>query len=79
MTICPACVEVLERWEVRVVMLAGIFAAVIGPSAIFVSFAELKMNASLEISKTMLRFTDLHGELRLTWPRCAVSVSIRDG
>jgi hypothetical protein len=48
-----------------VVMLAGIFAAVIGPSAIFVSLAELKMNAGFEISKTVLRFNDLDGELEI--------------
>jgi len=44
------------------VMLAGIFAAVIGFSAIFVSFAELQRNASLEISKDVVRFNDLQGE-----------------
>ncbi len=47
------------------VILAGIFAAVIGFSAIFVSFAELQRNASLEISKDLLRFNDLHAELEI--------------
>ena len=46
-------------------MLAGIFAAVIGFSAIFVSLAELQRNASVEISKDVLRFNDLHGELEI--------------
>jgi hypothetical protein len=46
-----------------VVMLAGIFAAVIGFSAVFVSFSELQRNnASLEISRDVLRFNDLHVE-----------------
>ena len=48
-----------------VVMLAGIFGAVIGFSAIFVSFGELQRNASLEISKDALRFNDLHVELEI--------------
>ncbi len=42
--------------------IAGIFAAVIGFSAIFVSFAELQRNASFEVSKAALRFNDLHVE-----------------
>jgi len=46
-------------------MLAGIFGAVIGFSAIFVSFGELQRNASLEISKDALRFNDLHVELEI--------------
>jgi uncharacterized membrane protein YdbT with pleckstrin-like domain len=47
------------------VMLAGIFAAVIGFSAILVSFAELQRNASLEVSKDVLRFNDLQAELEI--------------
>jgi hypothetical protein len=47
------------------VMLAGVFTAVIGFSAIFISFAELRSSASLEISKDVLRFNDLHGELEI--------------
>ncbi len=46
-------------------VLAGIFAAVIGFSAILVSFAELQRNASLEISKDLLRFNDLHAEVEI--------------
>ncbi len=47
------------------VILAGIFAAVIGFSAVLVSFAELQKNASLEISKDVLRFNDLNAELEI--------------
>jgi len=47
------------------VILAGIFAAVIGFSAILVSFAELQRNASLEVSKDMLRLNDLNAELEI--------------
>ncbi len=47
------------------VILAGIFAAVIGFSAIFVSFAELHRKASLEVSENVLRFNDLHAELEI--------------
>ena len=48
-----------------IVILAGIFAAVIGFSAIFVSFAELQPNASVEISKDVLRFNDLQAEVEI--------------
>jgi uncharacterized membrane protein YdbT with pleckstrin-like domain len=48
-----------------IVILAGIFAAVIGFSAIFVSFAELQPNASVEISKDVLRFNDLQAEVEV--------------
>lgn len=41
------------------VALAGIFAALIGLSAIIVSFREIESNASFEISKTKLRFNDI--------------------
>jgi hypothetical protein len=129
MTTCPACGEVLERWEIRctrcvvstaipdswyiliagqslsyrlarsitmavggalagavafvtalgilallplalngtvlavfqvVVALAGIIGALIGFSAILVSFGELQMHSTFEISKAMIRFNDLH-------------------
>ncbi len=47
------------------VMLAGIFAAVIGFSAILVSFAELPRKASLEVSENVLRFNDLQAEVEI--------------
>jgi hypothetical protein len=47
------------------VILAGIFAAVIGFSGILVSLAELQRNASFEISKATLRFSDFHIELEI--------------
>ncbi|MGA7325630.1 MAG: hypothetical protein WBX25_14345 [Rhodomicrobium sp.] len=43
-----------------VVTLGGVLAAVIGFSAIAVSFGELQRNASFEVSKEVLRFNDLH-------------------
>ena len=42
------------------VTLGGVLAAVIGFSAIAVSFGELQRNASFEVSKEVLRFNDLH-------------------
>lgn len=43
-------------------MLAGIFAAVIGFSAVFVSFAELQRSATLEIWRDVLRINDIYAE-----------------